>query len=240
MRFITKVATFATLSLAAVTAASAQTAESRLNFSGSVNLQNAPGSGGANLLLDFLAGTSQDIAGTPTGNVIAVPTINGVFIPGITPGMQGTISDLMVGANGVVGLPVASFLSIGGYTFNLTGTQNSPGTRTFGPIALNAAGTMGSSATLAVTGTATGPGIAANMQTFGGVFTAQFAGLTPDQVFNTINSGGLLSAVSVSAEFLVPAPATPGTVVPEPSTYALLATGIGALGLVARRRRMQA
>ena len=63
-----------------------------------------------------------------------------------------------------------------------------------------------------------------------GVFTAQFAGQSPSTVFNAINSGGTLP-VAFSAEF---------NVVPEPSTYALLATGIAGLGLVARRRRQQA
>lgn len=233
--FLTQIASVATLSLGAVVASStAAQAQSRLNFTSSVNLQNAPDNMN-NLLLDFLSGPNQDVAGTPTGQVLAVPTINGVFLPSIQPGLQGTITDLTVSPAGVVGTPITPFLTIGGYTFSLTGTQNSPGARTFGPIALNAAGTRGSTATLALNGTVTGPRLQ-GLQAYNGVFTAQFASLTPDQVFNTINTGGRLSAVSVSAEFNV----VPSSTVPEPSTYALLASGIGALGMVARRRRTQA
>ena len=234
MRFTTTAASIAVALVTSVASvASAQTSQpGRLNFSGSVNIQNSP-TDRNNLLLDFLAGPNQNVAGTPTGNVIAVPTINGVFMPGITSGEQGIISDLTVSPAGVVGLPINNFLTFGTYTFNLTGTQNSPGTVTFGPIALNPAGTGGSTATLDITGTAMGPNITGS-QAFNGVFTAQFASLTPTEVFNTINTGGTLSAVSVSAEFDL----LPTSTVPEPSTYALLGAGISALGLVARRRRM--
>lgn len=234
MRFITtrSITTAASIAVALVASVTTAQAQSRLNFTSSVNVQNSP-SNANNLLLDFLSGPNQDVGGTPTGQVIAVPTINGVFMPGIMPGAQGTIMDLTVSPTGVIGTPITPFLTIGGYTFDLTGTSDSPGARTFGPVALNAAGSMGSTATFAVNGTAMGPGIT-GAQNYNGVFTAQFAGLTPDQVFNTINTGGQLRAVSVSAEFTL----APSSTVPEPSTYALLATGIGALGLVARRRRM--
>jgi len=66
--------------------------------------------------------------------------------------------------------------------------------------------------------------------TYNGVFTAQFVNQTPTQVFQTISTGGT-AAASFSATFVA------SSTVPEPSTYVLLATGIGALGLVARRRR---
>ena len=48
-------------------------------------------------------------------------------------------------------------------------------------------------------------------------------------MFDAINTGPGLEARGFSAEFRV---AGPSNIVPEPSTYVLLATGIGALGLV--------
>jgi hypothetical protein len=89
-------------------------------------------------------------------------------------------------------------------------------------------GNGGSGAFFSVRGTVTGGAYGAAGAAYNGLFTAQFADLTAAQVLDTINSGGQLTARSFSAEFAV---------IPEPSTYALLATGIGALGFVARRRR---
>ena len=238
--FFFKAAAVATLSLGAVVAPASAQAPSRLNITGSANLQNQPGSGGANLLIDFLFGSPEPTtAGTPGGTVTAVPTISGVFMPGITTGTQGTIQDLIVGPGGFIGaggaggatvgsLPIANFMTIGGYTFSLTG---GPSGNTFGPISLFDIGT-GTTASFGVRGFVTGGAFGTAPQAYQGVFTAQLSGLTPTQVFNAVNSGGTLP-VSFSGEFTV-------GVIPEPSTYALLATGIGALGLVARRRRTQA
>ena len=77
--------------------------------------------------------------------------------------------------------------------------------------------------TLAIGGGAYG----AQQVAYQGAFTAQFAGQRPDAVFNAINAGGTLP-VAFSAEF---------NVVPEPSTYLMLALGGGVLGWVGRRRR---
>jgi len=224
--FFIKAAAVATLSLGAVLAPTSAQAQSRLNITGSANLLNQPGSGGANLLIDFLFGSPEPTtAGTPNGTVTAVPTISGAFLPGITVGTQGNILDLVVSPSGFVGTPIANFMTIGGYTFSL---NSAPSGNSFGPISLFDIGT-GTTATFGVRGFVTGGSFGTTPTAYQGVFTAQFSGLTPTQVFNTINTGGSLP-VSFSGEFTVNA-------VPEPSTYALLATGIGALGLVARRRR---
>ena len=217
------------------TSASAQV----LNFGGSAIFRDQPGSGGANLFIDFLQGATEPTTANTTGGIVsAVPTTT---LPGVVTSpvaSTGQIQDLIVGAGGVLGastgagvsaggLPIANFLTIGGYTFSLTGSTTGG---TFGGIQLTA-NQFGTSATFGVTGNVMGGALAPN-STYNGVFTAQFVNQTPEQVFNTIASGGE-QAASFSATFV----ATPGQVVPEPSTYMLLATGIGALGLVARRRR---
>jgi hypothetical protein len=220
-----------------VTSASAQV----LNFGGSAIFRDQPLSGGANLFVDFLQAaapsTEPTVANTTGGIVNAVPTTT---FPGVVTSpvaTTGQIQDLIVGAGGVLGastgagvsaggLPIANFLTIGGYTFSLTGSSTGG---TFGGITLSP-NQFGTSATFGVTGGVTG-GALASGTTYNGVFTAQFVNQTPAQVFNTISTGGT-AAASFSATFV----ATQSTV-PEPSTYMLLATGIGALGLVARRRR---
>ena len=214
------------LALGAITmSASVAAAQARLNFEGSARVSDQPGSGGENLLIDFLvAGTT---AGTPTGTVMAIETISGEFTPEIAPGTEGVIQDLVVNESGVVGAPISNFLTIGGYTFSLTGADDG---NTFGPISLFGVGSN-TIAAFGVFGNVTGPDFM-DARNYQGVFTAQFAGQTPEDVFGAINSGGTLP-VSFSAEFIV----AEAQVVPEPSTYILLATGLGGLGLVGLRRR---
>jgi len=201
-------------------------AQDRLNFTGSANLFDVPESGGSQLFIDFLVGT---VGGTPTGSVTAKETVNGVFLPEIVPDVtQGVIQDLTIDNTQVIGLPVDPFLVIGGYTFTITGAAEG---NAFGPLSLvgTPAGTAGF---FGIFGTVTGGDFGATIHRYDGIFTAQFAGQTPEQVFNAVNSGGTLP-VSFSAEFVIEQAA----VVPEPSTYLLLATGMGVLWLVSVRRR---
>lgn len=224
-----KAAVAGTLALGALTLpASSAEAQDRFNFNGAVDLYDAPGTGGANLLLDFLVAGAT--GGTPTGTIRATETLSGDFAANLAVGQEGVIQDLVItpGAPFVQGLTVGNFITIGPYTFALEGADEG---NTFGPISLFQIG-RNTQAGFGVFGTVFGGGYGTTGRSFEGTFSAQFAGMTPDQVVATINSGGRLEAVAFSAELV-----TGASVVPEPSTYILLATGLGVLGLVGLRRR---
>ena len=223
-----KAAVVGSLAFAALVAPSNAEAQSQLNFTGSANLYDQPGSGGANLYIDFLRnGTTQ---GTPDGTIHAEQTLSGPF-SSINVGDEGTIFDLVVSSTDVVGLPVDPFVQIGGYTFTLNSTADAEGSLTFGPLALIGS-PAGTTAYFGVFGTVTGGEFGASSRDFTGLFTAQFSGRSPAQVFGQVNTGGTLP-VSFSANFVI----EDAAVIPEPSTYLLLGTGLAALGLVGFRRR---
>lgn len=225
-----KAAVVGTLAVGALLAPThLQAQASELNFTGSADLYDAPESGGVNLFIDFLV--NGTLEGTPTGTITAIETISGPISSTISVGTTGTITDLTVSPSDVIGLPVSPFVEIGGYTFTLTSTADADGSITFGPISLigNQAGTVGY---FGVFGTVTGGEFGTTTRNFSGLFTTQFTGDSPAEVFDQVNSGGTLP-VSFSANFII----EDAAVVPEPSTYLLLGTGLGALGLVGLRRR---
>lgn len=207
---------------------SAQAQDDALNFGGSVNLYNEPGSDGANLYVDFV--TLLGMGGTSDGQVRAESANTGIFA-GVAPGTVGEISDLSIAATGVNGLPIDPFVTIGGYTFTLDTAPLASGFG-FGPISLTSEST-GTRASFGVFGTVTGGALGASSRDFVGIFTTQFPGMTPAQVFAAIDVRDESFSKSFSATFVL----QDAAVIPEPSTYLLLGTGLGALGLVGFRRR---
>ena len=214
------------LALGALVATSsvAQAQVDELNFTGSANLRDVTGRPDL-LFIDFLMNGTSD---TPGGSIRATEAVTGAFAGLVVPDVTtGTISDLTASATGFEALPVGGFVNIGGFSFTLTGAPNGS---TFGPITLsNESGST--SGFFGVRGTVTGGAYGANVHNFVGNFSTQFPSLTPAEVFNTINEGGSLRK-SYSATFLVSQ-----SVVPEPSTYLLLGSGLGMIGLIGLRRR---
>ncbi len=243
--FLFKAASVATLSFAAAAAPMA-TAGAQNGFANNLNVVgqaqiSSPGAGnGFPLFIDFLSGAAfppTTVGNGSPGNVFS-GFANGLFAS-VGGGQNGVIQDLMVSANGTstttnpnTTANMASFMKIGAFTFSLT---SAPPGSTFGPISLNDSN-GGAVASFTVFGNVMGGGFTSPTR-YQGLFTAQFVGESAATVFQQINNGGT-PVVTFSANF--GAPVGPVSTVPEPSTYALLATGIGALGLVARRRRLNA
>lgn len=205
--------------VATTTSAQAQTGDV-FNFKGSASLFDAPGSGGADLFIAFVSG------------VQVTQTTNGVFAAaGVATNDLVGMTDLTISSSGVVGLPVSNFVTVGPFTFTLTGADLAPGGfPNFGPLQLVQLGTS-TFGGFSVFGTVTGPGLASPYN-FTGVYSANWVDMTPTQVYNQVDKGGTLPA-SFSGEFKIGA----AVVTPEPSTYILFASGLGILGLVALRRR---
>jgi hypothetical protein len=235
-RTFLKATAVAAMTLGMASTASAQTGF--INLVGQLQVSSTPGAT-TPLDIDILSGANFPQTGVgfgTTGNVTA-GTSTGIF-SGLT-GTNGQMEDLQVtgGGTGFNTAPAGrlnQFLRIGAYTFNFGAvTQATGGTTNFGPISLEDTQGGVDARIVVANATVTG-GNCTPFCTANGILTAQFAQFAGPggsaALFNAVNSGTTVGPVTFSANFNA-------QVVPEPSTYALLATGIGALGFVARRRR---
>jgi hypothetical protein len=234
-RLMVKAALAASLSVAsiAVTASPAVAQTGSISFTGSVDLYNDPLDPTLNTLyIDFLGGA---IIGRGLLSTVMFPTgvFNAPFVP------TASVSDLRVHP-ATTTLASMPFLTYGGYTFDVVPAGFIPAagyTFNYGSVGLIQAG-PNVAAALALTGTVNGPGLPIN-QSFAGLFTTQFDNMTIAELLAAVNSpptadnpnGGLRNhGVSASFGYRL-------NVIPEPSTYLLMAIGLAGLGVVARRRR---
>jgi len=205
------------------------------NGAGSLSASGSPGIG-------------QPVTLTFTSPLIAVPSLNGIFSP-IPIGSTGTVQNVTVGTGA---FSVPNFISIAGYTFSLTNvapgsfspancaivvavagqTCSPPGTPFNLSNLSNGKGGLNTSAAFNVSGNVTSPSSAVNPYT--GIFTAQFTNMSYQDLSAAIDAGG---TVPVSYSLTIQASMA---TVPEPATLGLLASGIAALVVVARRRRADA
>jgi hypothetical protein len=246
IRTFFKATAVAALTVASATAASAQSGT--VNFVGGLQVSSTPGAT-TPLNIDILSGNfPPNVTGFGTPGTIYTLSATG-FFSGVA--ASATMQDLVVtgGGTGLETNPsgqLGRFLEYGNYRFAFGPVSPATGgTINFGPISLEeTAG--GVDARIVVGGATVTGGACMPFCTATGLLTAQFVGREgagnsniyagtggAARLFNDINSGIVVNATSFSASF-------GATVVPEPSTYALLATGIGALAMVARRRRVEA
>jgi hypothetical protein len=205
--------------------------------SGVLSLANAPGGG--------LTISATSIQFLPFGGPFStgIPT-NIMFSGGVvTPGVLGMLRDVAAGGGPVINF--MTFVSAPTLQFDLTAFV--PGSTSIcsaaTPLLTPCSPTPGSPFVLTDRGPftdvsfglfLTGRDLATGRSLpWAGGFTTQVTGQTPGAIQSTLGSGGAIGS-TYSAMF---ASNGPSTVIPEPATLMLLATGLaGVLGGAARRR----
>jgi len=178
-------------------------------------------------------------------NIIALQTLDGIF-GALASNTLGTMQGVTVGTGP---MSIANFIQVGGYTFSLTSIAPTSysSAQCAAPAAAgqvcgnvgsgfnwsnvsNGVGGLNSSAAFNFMGVVTTP--TAQTYNYTGIYTGQFVGRSYQQIIGSLAGGAAAPKVD-SYSLNIQAVSS----VPEPATVALMATGLVALGGIARRRR---
>lgn len=172
--------------------------------------------------------TGSTINTLATGSPIAVASLGGDPADGVVVNVNNLGSfRLDLSGQGIGGSTFSSPFTL---QVSVTAPQVGAGTTT--GLVTTATGTISvSGGTLFVTFADFANGSAVNTANYKLIPGTQVSYFVNDAAIGAPRTGDVVRNVSLTGAIAAPA------VVPEPSTYMLLATGMGALGLIARRRR---